>query len=74
MNPIADPNPVFARDADKFVYQEPDTRMVNPSLLNVKPFKVKTSEEAPKTKEKNKKKEEEKKKKSHGFFDLFNPD
>lgn len=74
MNPIPDPNPVFARDADKFVFQEPDTRQVNPALLNVKPFKVKRSEKPQKTKDKDKKKEEGKKKKPHGFFDLFNPD
>lgn len=70
MNPIPNfTNPVLSHDAVKYVYQEPDIRMVNPSRLNVKPFKVKSPE---KTKDANKKKQkDEKKKPLSGFFDLF---
>jgi len=60
MNPISNPNQVFSHDAVKYVYQEPDVRMVNPPRLNVKPFKIEPPE---KTKDVNKKKEKEKKKK-----------
>lgn len=70
MNPIPDPtNQVFSHDAVKYVYQESDIRMVNPSQLHVKPFRVKSPE---KTKDANKKKQKDEKKNTlRGFFDLF---
>ncbi len=72
MNPIPNSNPVFSHDVEKFVFQTPDTRMVNPSMLTVKPFKVKATEKSKKTKEENKKKDEDKKKNLlSGFFDHF---
>lgn len=73
MNPIPNPNQVFSHDAVKYVYQEPDMRMVNPPLFTVKPFNVKTPEKSKKTKKdvNKKKQEDEKENPGSGLFGLF---
>jgi hypothetical protein len=69
MNPINDPNDV-SRNIIKYVYQEADMRMINPSMLTVKkPFKP--PENKNKKDESKKKKGEEKDNPSSGLFDLF---
>ena len=73
MNPLSNPNQVFSHDAEKYIYQEPDMRMVNPALFTAKPFKVKPPEKSKKAKKdvnKNKSQGENKEPLS-GFFDLF---
>lgn len=73
MNPISDPNPVFSHDAIKYTYQKPDTRMMNPPAVNIKPFSLKAPEKSKKTKSEidKKKKDNEKKPPLRGYFDLL---
>lgn len=68
MNPISNPNNQFSHDSIKYVYQEPDMRMVNQTAFNVKPFKV---PEKKNKKESDKKKKGDKENPSSGLFDLF---
>jgi hypothetical protein len=55
MNPIQ--NPQFDHDYVKFVYQQPDVRMVQPQAPPAKPFVIKPAEKSGKSKKENKKKE-----------------
>jgi len=57
MNPIS--NQPFSHDAIKYVYQDPDVRMVNQGPPPAKPFKIKTPEKSKKSRNDGKKKKKE---------------
>ena len=48
MNPIS--NQLFSHDAVKYVFQDPDVRIVNHGPLPIKPFVLEPTEKSKKTK------------------------
>ncbi len=55
MDPIS--NQVFSHDSVKYVFQDPDVRIVNQGPPPSKPFEIKAAEKSKKTKNEKKKKE-----------------